>query len=89
MTVRGRNQMGLLIVFEFVNLLIHPWLAEFTRESPLLMLLALVLIAGLLIPLHHRLEHWIKAKLVDKNRAIRLAVAKKMIEKLEHKAKSV
>ncbi len=73
--------LGLLIIFEFINLLIHPWLAHFTNESPVLMLLALVLIAALLIPLHHRLEHWIKEKMVEKNKAIRLAAAKKTIEK--------
>jgi len=75
--------LGLLIVFEFVNLLIHPWLATITHESPVLMLLALVLIASLLIPMHHRMEHWIKEKMIDKNKAIRLAAAKKTIEKLE------
>ena len=32
--------LGLLIVFEFVNLLLHPWLSSFTHESPVLMLLA-------------------------------------------------
>lgn len=75
--------LGLLIVFEFINLLLHPWLAQLTHESPVLMLLALVLIAALLIPMHHRLEHWIKEKMVEKNKAIRLAAAKKTIEKLE------
>ena len=75
--------LGLLIVFEFINLLIHPWLAHFTAESPVLMLLALVVIASLLIPMHHRLEHWIKEKMIEKNKAIRLAAAKKTIEKLE------
>ena len=77
--------LGLLVVFEFINLLIHPWLAHFTHESPVLMLLALVLIAALLIPMHHRLEHWIKEKMVEKNKAIRLAAAKKTVEKLEKK----
>src|SRR5436190_5394779 len=77
--------LGLLIVFEFINLLIHPWLASFTHESPVLMLLVLVLIASLLIPLHHRLEKWIKEKMTEKNKAIRLAAAKKTIEKLEKK----
>ena len=77
--------LGLLIVFEFINLLIHPWLASFTHESPVLMLLALVLIASLLIPLHHGLEKWIKEKMIKKNKAIRLAAAKKTIEKLEKK----
>ncbi len=80
--------LGLLVVFEFLNLLIHPWLALYTHESPVLMLLALVLIASLLIPLHHRLEKWIKEKMIEKNKAIRLAAAKKTIrllsdEKLE------
>ena len=75
--------LGLLIIFEFINLLIHPWLAHFTHESPVLMLLALVLIAALLIPMHHKMEHIIKEKLVEKNKAIRLAAAKKTIEMLE------
>lgn len=75
--------LGLLAVFEFVNLLIHPWLVSHTGESPVFMLLALVLIASLLIPLHHRMEHWIKEKMIEKNKKIRLAAAKKTIEKLE------
>jgi tetratricopeptide (TPR) repeat protein len=80
--------LGLLIVFEFINLLIHPWLTSFTHESPVLMLLVLVLIASLLIPLHHHLEKWIKEKMTEKNKAIRLAAAKKTIEKLEKKQES-
>jgi len=75
--------LGLLIVFEFINLVIHPWLASVTHESPAYMLLALVLIASMLIPLHHRLEHWIKEKMTEKNKAIRLAAAKKTIERLD------
>jgi hypothetical protein len=67
---------GLLIVFEFINLVIHPYIAEFTRESPLPMLLILVAIAAIIVPLHHRLEHWVKHKLVEKNKAIRLAMEK-------------
>ena len=75
--------LGLLVVFEFINLLVHPWLASFTHDSPVLILLSLVLITSLLIPLHHRLEHWIKEKMIEKNNAIRLTAAKKTIEKLE------
>lgn len=74
---------ALLIVFEFLNLLLHPFLERVTHHSPLLMLLALVCIAALLVPLHHKLEKWATAKLVEKNKAIRLAEAKKTIEKLE------
>ncbi len=75
--------LGLLIVFEFINLLIHPFLERVTHHSPVLMLLALVVIASMLIPLHHKLEHWIKERMTEKNKKIRLAAAKKTIEKLE------
>ena len=73
---------GLLVVFEFVNLLIHPYLAHYTNDSPLAMLFVLVLIAMLLVPIHHKLEKWTTTKLVEKNKQIRLAAAKKTIEKL-------
>jgi NADH:ubiquinone oxidoreductase subunit 3 (subunit A) len=77
--------MVLLIVFEFINLLIHPFLGEITHHSPLLMLLVMVAIAALLVPLHHRLEKWISHRLVEKNKRIRLEAAKRTIEKLEQK----
>ena len=74
---------ALLIVFEFLNLLLHPFLERITHHSPVLMLLALVFIAALLVPLHHKVEKWATAKLVEKNKKIRLASAKKTIEELE------
>jgi tetratricopeptide (TPR) repeat protein len=75
--------LGLLILFEFINLVFHPYLAKITNHSPIMMLAILVAIAALLIPLHHRLEHWIKHKMIEKNKKIRLEAAKKTIEKLE------
>jgi tetratricopeptide (TPR) repeat protein len=78
--------LGFLVFFEFVNLLIHSWLADFTHESPLLMLFALVFIAAFLIEFRHRMEPIVKEKLVKKNKAIRLAAAKKTIQKLEEKS---
>jgi hypothetical protein len=74
---------ALLIVFEFLNLLLHPFLERVTHHSPVLMLLALVSIAALLVPLHHKLEKWATTKLIEKNKKIRLAAAKKTIEQLE------
>ncbi|MBK8140547.1 MAG: hypothetical protein IPQ25_10860 [Chitinophagaceae bacterium] len=76
---------ALLVVFEFLNLLLHPFLERITHHNPILMLLALVCIAALLVPLHHKLEKWATHKLVEKNKAIRLAAAKKTIEELEKK----
>jgi hypothetical protein len=81
--------LALLIVFEFLNLLLHPFLGKVTNHTPLLMLLALVCIAALLIPLHRRVEEWSTAKLVEKNKKIRLANAKKTLEKLEGKDHSI
>lgn len=75
--------MALLIVFEFLNLLLHPFLERVTDHTPIMMLLALVCIAAFLIPLHHRVEKWSTAFLVEKNKKIRLANAKKTIERLE------
>jgi tetratricopeptide (TPR) repeat protein len=81
--IRFLGIIALLIVFEFLNLLLHPWLGAVTHHSPVLMLLAMVCVAALLIPLHHRLEHWITHKLVEKNKKIRLSAAKKIISQLE------
>jgi hypothetical protein len=71
-----------LIISEFLNLLLHPFLECYTSSS-VLMLLALVCIAALLVPLHHKVEHWATAKLVEKNKKIGLASAKKTMEKVE------
>jgi hypothetical protein len=76
--------MALLIVFEFLNLVMHPFLEKYTHNTPSIMLLLLVCIAAILIPLHHRLEKWATHRLVEKNKQIRLAAAKKTIEKLEN-----
>src|SRR5262249_44739322 len=74
---------ALLIVFEFLNLVLHPFLERITYHSPALMLLALVVIAALLVPLHHRIEKWTIFKLIEKNKRVRLAAAKKTIEQLD------
>jgi len=42
---------ALLVIFEFLNLLLHPFLEHITHHSPLLMLLSLVCIAGFIGPL--------------------------------------
>jgi len=81
--------LALLIVFEFVNLVLHPFLERVTNHTPVFMLSALVCIAALLIPLHHRVEKWSTAKLVEKNKKIRLVNANKTIAKLEGKADTI
>ena len=75
--------LALLVSFEFINLIIHPYLSGYTNDSPILMLGALVIISAMLIPLHHKIEKWVIEKMVEKNKTIRLAAARKTIEKLE------
>jgi tetratricopeptide (TPR) repeat protein len=62
-TVEYLGLFGLLMLFEFIALLIHPYLENWTNDTPVLMLAALVILASLLVPLHHKLEHKLKEKL--------------------------
>lgn len=80
--IRFLGIVGLLILFEFINLLIHPLLEKFTHHSSLYMLLIMVGIAALLVPLHHRIEKWITGKMVEKNKQVRIAAAKRTLERL-------
>ncbi len=55
--------LSLLILFEFLTLLLHPFVAELTGHRPVYEILIFVSIAAVLIPGHHRLEHWLIEKL--------------------------
>jgi hypothetical protein len=83
--IRFLSVIALLIVFEFLNLLLHPFLERVTHHLPVLMLFSMVCIAALLVPLHHQLEKWSAHRLVEKNKQVRLASAKRTIEKLERR----
>ena len=58
---------SLLLFFELINLFIHPHIAEWTNHSPILMLLIMVLIIGILTPIHHFLIKKVKRKLCHLN----------------------
>jgi len=59
--------LSLLFVFEFITLIVHPLLEKWTDHRPVLMLLILVCIASFLVPMHNRIEHWMKQMLVRKH----------------------
>lgn len=65
-TVRFLGILGLLLLFEFITILTHPYVARVTHHSPVWMLLIMVAIASVLVPLHHRMEHWIRERLAHK-----------------------
>jgi tetratricopeptide (TPR) repeat protein len=63
---------GLLVLFEFITVFIHPYIERFTNHTPIYILLISVGVAVLLSPLDHRLTAWIKHKLSKpKKRLIR------------------
>jgi hypothetical protein len=55
--------LSLLILFEFLTLLLHPFVEKITGHRPILEILIFVSVAAVLIPAHHRLEHWMLHKL--------------------------
>jgi tetratricopeptide (TPR) repeat protein len=56
--VRLLGVISLLFLFEYLTLLLHPIVAAFTHHTPVLEILIFVGVAALVIPLHHKLEHW-------------------------------
>lgn len=50
--------LSLLMLFEYITLLIHPLVKEFTHHTPLLEIVIFVALAALAVPAHHKIEHW-------------------------------
>jgi tetratricopeptide (TPR) repeat protein len=59
------GMLGLLLLFEFIALFIHPYIDKWTGHHPVYMLIILVTVAAVLVPLHHKMEHWVKEKLAN------------------------
>ncbi len=55
--------LSLLLLFEYLTLLLHPFVAELTNHTPIYEMFIFVSIAAILIPGHHRIEHWLIHKL--------------------------
>jgi tetratricopeptide (TPR) repeat protein len=68
-TARFLGLIGVLLIFEFISLLTHPWVEEVTHHNPILALLVLVLLASVLVPAHHRLEDMIRKNMTRRRRA--------------------
>lgn len=59
--------LALLLLFEFFNFLIHPYIGKLTRYTPVFYLLASVLLASILAPIHHHATLLIKRKLLKQS----------------------
>lgn len=75
--------LSLLFLFEFLTLLLHPIVADFTHHRPIFELLIFVGVAALLLPAHHRLENVLIKKLTKRKgeENIIQIITKKMIVK--------
>ncbi len=61
--VRLLGVLSLLFLFEYLTLFFHPFVANLTHHNPVFEILIFVAMAAILIPLHHKLEHWLVHKL--------------------------
>ena len=52
---------GVLLFFEFLHVVLHPYINEYTHGHPILFMAVNIAIASSLKPLHHSLEHRLKA----------------------------
>ena len=62
--IRLLGILSLLFFFEYLTLLLHPTVANLTNHTPVYEILIFVAIAAILIPAHHRLEHWLIHRLI-------------------------
>lgn len=53
---------SILSVFEFVSFLLHPKFEDITNHNIILVFFCVVGLASILVPLHHKIEHWMKKK---------------------------
>ncbi len=61
---------SLLIFFEYLTLLLHPYVLDITHHTPIYELLIFVVIAAFVIRAHHRIEAWFIDKLISRNQRI-------------------
>lgn len=62
--IRLLGVLSLLFLFEYLTLLLHPTVARLTDHTPIYEIIIFVAMAAILIPLHHKLEHWLINKLI-------------------------
>jgi tetratricopeptide (TPR) repeat protein len=58
---------SVLLFFEFITLLLHPFIAEKSHHSPLIEIVVFVGIAAIITPTHHKIQHWLLNKLAEYN----------------------
>ncbi len=65
--IRTTGILSLLLFFEYITILIHPMISITAHHSPILELLFFVAFAAMVLPAHHKIEHWVIAKLTTRH----------------------
>ncbi len=60
---------SLLMLFECLTLILHPYVVEISHHIVIIELLIFVCIAAFVIPAHHKIEHWLLSKLTEHKNA--------------------
>jgi tetratricopeptide (TPR) repeat protein len=84
--IESLGLLGLLLMFEFISIFLHPYIGRWTHHKPIYVLLIYVGIASLLVPLHHRLNNWVKLKLAIKHSKIAAQENKSANKSIIHKS---
>lgn len=58
---------SLLMLFEFISLLIHPYVEKYSGHNVAVMYIILLTIASGLVPLHHKMEAYVKNNFSNSN----------------------
>ena len=58
---------SLLMLFEFISLLIHPYVEKYSGHNVAVMYVILLTIASGLVPLHHKMEAYVKSNFSNNN----------------------
>lgn len=83
--IRNVGYVGLLITFEFINLLFHPIIEQLTHHNTWGMLVILVGLACLILKCHHFLEGYVEHQMVDRNIKVRKAFAEKISNEAKYR----
>jgi len=65
---------SLIFLFEYITLLIHPYVKEKASHSPIYEILFFVAIAAILSPTHHKVEYWLISKLTRRHHQRNMAL---------------
>jgi hypothetical protein len=57
---------ALIVLFDFIQLLLHQPIGKITHHDLLYTFLLSLALGAIIIPVHHKVEHWVKKKLEER-----------------------